>query len=77
MKNRPIKQRVLYTFPTNHETKKGTMFIDEVKYKEIVKDLDADTDHEIDPAFPYMYNVFQYTVFNNRMSEHNFSLNLN
>jgi len=71
------KRSILYEFPQNQETKKGTFFIDEVKFKEIVKDPEYDTDSEIDPDFRYIQNYLMCTVLNDRMTEHNFSLNLN
>ena len=72
-----MKHKVLYSFPINQETKKGTFFIDNLKFKEIVKDSEYDTDTDIDQDFKYMQNVLMCTVLNDRMTEHNFSLNLN
>ena len=72
-----MKHKVLYSFPVNQETKKGTFFIDNLKFKEIVKDPEYDTDTDIDQDFKYMQNVLMGTVLNDRMTEHNFSLNLN
>lgn len=51
--------------------------MDEVKFKEIVIDPKKETETEIDPVFPYMKNIYQFTVLNDRMTEHNFSINLN
>lgn len=72
-----MKQKVLYEFPVNQDTKKGTFFIDNIKFKEIVKDTEYDTDAEIDHDFKYMQNVLMCTVLNDRMTEYNFSFNLN
>ena len=47
------------------------------KFKEIVKDPEYDTDSEIDHDFRYIQNCLMCTVLNDRMTEHNFSLNLN
>lgn len=71
------KRSILYQFPQIQETKKGTFFVDEVKFKEIVIDPKKETETEIDPVFPYMKNIYQFTVLNDRMTEHNFSINLN
>jgi hypothetical protein len=71
------KRSILYQFPQVQETKKGTFFVDEVKFKEIVKDPEYDTDSEIDHDFRYIQNCLMCTVLNDRMTEHNFSLNLN
>ena len=71
------KRKILYQFPQVQETKKGTFFVDEVKFKEIVKDPEYDTDTEIDHDFRYIQNYLMCTVLNDRMTEHNFSLNLN
>jgi len=72
-----MKQSILYQFPANQDTKKGTFFIDNIKFKEIVKDPEYDTDSDIDQDFKYMQNVLMCTVLNDRMTEFNFSLNLN
>lgn len=72
-----MKQLILYQFPINQDTKKGTFFIDNIKFKEIVKDTEYDTDTDIDQDFKYMQNVLMCTVLNDRMTEFNFSLNLN
>jgi len=72
-----MKQSILYQFPVNQDTKKGTFFIDNIKFKEIVKDPEYDTDTDIDQDFKYMQNVLMCTVLNDRMTEFNFSLNLN
>lgn len=71
------KRSILYQFPQIQETKKGTFFVDEVKFKEIVIDPKKETETEIDPVFLYMKNIYQFTVLNDRMTEHNFSINLN
>mgnify|MGYP003405373338 CR=1 FL=1 len=71
------KRSILYQFPQNQETKKGIFFIDSLKFKEIVKDPEYDTDTEIDHDFRYIQNCLMCTVLNDRMTEHNFSLNLN
>ena len=72
-----MKQSILYQFPVNQDTKKGTFFIDNIKFKEIVKDTEYDTDTDIDHDFKYMQNILMCTVLNDRMTEFNFSLNLN
>ena len=72
-----MKESILYQFPVNQDTKKGTFFIDNIKFKEIVKDPEYDTDTDIDQDFKYMQNVLMCTVLNDRMTEFNFSLNLN
>ena len=46
-----MKQSILYQFPANQDTKKGTFFIDNIKFKEIVKDPEYDTDTDIDQDF--------------------------
>lgn len=72
-----MKHKVLYTFPVNQETKKGTLFIDNLKFKEMVKDPEFDNESEMDYDFQFMQNYVFYTTINDRMTEHNFSLNLN
>lgn len=71
------KRSILYEFPKVQETKKGTLFVNNLKYKEIVKDTDFETDSEIDHDFRYIQNYLMCTILNDRMTEHNFSLNLN
>ena len=71
------KRSILYEFPKVQETKKGTFFMNNIKYKEIVKDTDFETDSEIDPDLRYIQNYLMCTILNDRMTEHNFSLNLN
>lgn len=69
--------KVLYGFPIHQETKKGTLFVENIKFQEIVKDLDSETEKETDFDFPFMKNYVMHTVVNDRMSQHHFSFNLN
>lgn len=72
-----MKQRILYSLPMNQETPKGVLFVDNLKFKEMVKDPEFETESEIDYDFQYMQNYVFYTTINDRMTEHNFTLNLN
>lgn len=69
--------KVLYGFPIHQETKNGTLFVENIKFQEIVKELDSETEMEVDFDFYFMQNCMINTVVNDRMYQHHFSFNLN
>ena len=58
-----------YTFPTKQETKRGTFFVHDIKFVEIVKDDSLDSESEIDIDFGFCENVVIPILRNNKQAE--------
>lgn len=70
--------KILYIYPETLDTHRGT-FVSSCgqAYNEMPKDDALDTETEVDYDFPHMQNYFIPIYKRGRMSEWNFTINLN